>query len=154
MYNLPWINSSGLTYTESYNADPKTRVSQGTGADWTGVESTIGTYNYWGQYYSKTGKPTNAPLIIGYFENFKDFNISYTIWALLPNVNAFDQKTTLQVNYSANQQDTTYLRLLQDSDINLTTTGQNAFDMNFCFQKYYVNTKGAIDETNPIPSAQ
>ena len=147
MYNLPWINSSGITYTTMYNENPA-QASQGTADDWTGIETTIGSYNYWGQYYDENGNPTYSPFIIGCFETFNTFNISYTIWALVPNVNAFDQNTQLQVNYSISGQNTTSLPLLQDSDININTTtpGQNAFDMNFCFQKYYLNTSGAITE--------
>ena len=154
MYNLPWINSTGgITYTASYNADQTHAVSQGSATYWAGLENTIGSYNYWGQYYDENGNPTNSPFIIGYFENFNTFNISYTIWVLLPNVNAFNQNTTTQVNYSVANQNTATMTLLQDSNINLTTPGQNAFDMNFCFQKYYLNTTGAIDETNSIPPA-
>ena len=130
-----------------YNENPA-QASQGTADDWTGIETTIGSYNYWGQYYDENGNPTYSPFIIGCFETFNTFNISYTIWALVPNVNAFDQNTQLQVNYSISGQNTTSLPLLQDSDININTTtpGQNAFDMNFCFQKYYLNTSGAITE--------
>jgi hypothetical protein len=145
MYNLPWIDSSGTTYTSLYNTNPN-NASQGVAANWTGVETTIGSYNYWGQYYDENGVSTYSPLITGYFENFNTFNISYTIWALAPNVNAFNQNSILQVNYSATSQNTEYMPLLQDSNINTTTPGQNAFDMDFCFQRYYLGVSGEITE--------
>jgi hypothetical protein len=144
MYNLSWINSSGTTYTSMYNTTPTT-TSQGSNTDWSGTESTIGGYNYGGEYYDASGNATNAPLIIGYFENFNTFNISYTIWALVPNVNAFNQNGILQVNYSYNDGSTLSMPLLQDSNINTTATGQNAFDMQFCFSKYYLNMTGPYD---------
>ena len=146
MYNLPWINSAGKTYTTSYNEDPTYAVSQGNAADWTGIETTIGKYYYWGQYYDQNGNSTNAPFIIGCFENFNTFNVSYTIWTLVPNVNPFDQTLQTQVNFSYTG-NTLTLPLLKDTDINLINQGQNGFDMNFCFQKYYLNTSGEITES-------
>ena len=84
-------------------------------------------------------------MIIGYFENFNQFNISFTIWALVPSVSNFNQDTTLQVNYSSTSDDTTTMPLLEDSNINNTNEGQLAFDMTFCFQKYYLKISPPYD---------
>ncbi len=146
MYNLPWINSSGTTYTTMYNQTSPPTVSQGTSSDWEGTQTAAPTYYYGGQYYDEYGNATTAPFIIGYFENFQTFNISYTIWGLFQNTNAFDQTSSTQINYSPTP-NTTTLPLLTNSDINTITTGQNAFDMTFCFYNYYLGLTGTYGNT-------
>lgn len=144
MYNLPWISSvssDSTSYTTSYMNNPV--VNQPPSSNWTGIETTVpGNYNYYGEYYSAGGTATSAPFIVGYFENFQTFNISYTIWVLEPNLSDFNQNTILQVNYSYADGPTTALPLLSNSNLNnnnITTPGQNGFDMTFCYNKYYLN---------------
>jgi hypothetical protein len=144
-FNLPWINSSGTTYTSLYNQDPSS-VSQGTSSDWYGVQTTLNTTYYCGEYYDENGVATNAPFNVGLYETFNQFNVSYLIWVLSPSVTDFNQNDVLQVNYSSTTTSTSTLTLLQDSEINITTPGQNAFDMNFIFQKYHLGVTGAITE--------
>jgi hypothetical protein len=117
-------------------------------SDWEGTQTTIGNTKYWGQYYDKDGSEINAPFMVGYFENFKLYNVSFTIWTLLPNVNEFNQKISTQVNYSSTGQNTLNLPLLKSSDLVYNNPDQpkGVFDMNFCFQKYYLNITGAINE--------
>jgi len=143
-YNLPWISKSGTSYTTDYNSNPNV-TSQGTSADWTDTQTTIGSTKYWGQFVDASGISTNAPFNVGIFEGFKQFNVSFTVWALVPNVNAFNQNQTSQVNYSYTGSTLT-LPLLQSSNLNNTNPGQTGFDMNFCFQKYYLGVTGPITE--------
>ena len=154
MYNLPWINASGkATYTSAYNNN-NLALSQSPSSNWAGTETTIGSYSYYGEYYAADGTPTSVPCIVGYFENFKTFNISYTIWALVPRVVDFNQDNVLQVNYSYSGMPTTTLPLLADSNMTNLRFGQNGFDMNFCFQKYYLNNvEVVIVEPPPPPPA-
>ena len=155
MYNLPWINASGkATYTSAYNADLIFTLSQAPSSNWAGTQTTTGSYSYSGEYYDANGIPTSAPCIVGYFENFNKFNISYTIWALVPRVVDFNQDNVLQVNYSYSGMPTTTLPLLADSNMTNLRFGQNGFDMNFCFQKYYLNNvEVVIVEPPPPPPA-
>jgi len=145
MYNLPWINSNSYSYTESYKENPNS-VSQGTPDDWTGIQSTISTTYYHGRIVDQYGNETNLPMIVGYFENLKSFGVSYTIWSLVPSY-PLNQKYVLQVNYGPDTESNNkkQLRLLKDNDMNNIEEGQNGFDMDFCFQKYYLNKKIIIE---------
>ena len=155
MYNLPWINSSGTTtYTSAYNNDTSFTLSQSPSSNWAGTQSTIGTSYYWGEYYDADGNVTSTPCIVGYFENFNTFNVSYTIWTLIPNIENFNQNSVSQVNYSYSGMQTTTLPLLVDYNMTNIREGQNGFDMYFCFQKYYLNNYEVeiVEPQPPQPS--
>jgi hypothetical protein len=65
-YNLPWGN---------YSTNPSTIAS----------DYSISNKPYPGFYWNKDLVQIIGPALVGMCENFKDFNVSYTIWACRPN---------------------------------------------------------------------
>ena len=144
-YNLTWINEAGKTYTDFYSENPDdTSPSRGTEKDWSGDSTNSSSTNtpYFGQYFDKYGTPTYAPLVIGYYEALKDFNVSLIGWTLLPQDVDFNWYETEQLNYNpttTNDGNIPTMRLLQNDDLNNKITGQRMYDVQFCFDKYYLS---------------
>jgi hypothetical protein len=159
-YNLTWINSANKTYTDFYNENLSDESpSRGSAVDWSGDSTNSSSTNtpYFGQYVDKYGISTYAPLVIGYYEALKDFNVSLIGWTLLPQDITFNWHETEQLNYNpttTTDGSTPTMRLLKSSDLNndilyyendKPITGQRMYDVQFCFDKYYLSLPGPYD---------